>query len=71
MNRYSNIKEFKSSTGTTYLGTTYYPVIPYDENDIYVYTVQGDRLDNIAFQYYRDSSLYWIISIANSNLPLN
>ena len=71
MNRYSNIEQFKTSTGKTYLGTTYYPDIPYDENDIYVYTTQGDRLDNIAFQYYGDSTLYWIIGVANPELTLN
>ena len=51
MNRYSNIEQYKTSTGKTYLGTTYYPEVPYDDNDIYVYTVQGDRLDNLAFQF--------------------
>jgi len=71
MNRYSNIEQFKTSTGKTYLGTTYYPVIPYDENDIYVYTSQGDRLDNLAFQYYGDPTLYWIISAANPDIMLN
>jgi phage tail protein X len=70
MNRYSNIKQFKTSTGKTYLGTTYYPDIPYSESDIYVYTTQGDRLDNLAFQYYRDSTLYWIIAAANPELTL-
>ena len=71
MNRYSDIKQFKTSTGTTYLGTTYYPNIPYDENDIYVYTVQGDRLDTLSFQFYRDPTLYWIILAANPDLQLN
>ena len=36
------------------------------KNDIYVYTTQGDRFDILAQQYYKDSSLWWIISIANT-----
>ena len=51
--------------------TIRYPEIPLSENDTYVYTVQGDRFDVLAQQYYGDSSLWWIISIANDNLPQN
>ena len=36
------------------------------ENDIYVYSSQGDRFDILANQYYGDQSLWWIISIANT-----
>lgn len=51
--------------------TVRYPDIPLSENDIYVYTVQGDRFDILAQQYYNDSSLWWVISIANDNLRQN
>jgi phage tail protein X len=71
MNRYSDIEEYKTDLGKTYLGTTLYPEIPFSENDIYVYVTEGDRLDNIAFQYYGDSTLYWIIGAANPELALN
>jgi phage tail protein X len=37
-----------------------------NENDIYVYTTQGDRFDILAQQYYQNSSLWWVISIANT-----
>ena len=39
------------------------------DNDIYVYTVQGDRFDVLASQYYEDQTLWWIISYANPDLP--
>lgn len=65
MNRYANTPELKTTTGTRYLATTIYPEVPYSENDIYVYTTEGDRLDNIANQYYGDATLYWVIAIAN------
>ena len=52
-----------------YVQNVKYPDIPLSFDDIYVYTTQGDRLDILAQQYYKDSSLWWIISIANDNLP--
>ena len=68
MNRYANTPELKTYTGTRYLSTTVYPEVPYSESDIYVYTTEGDRLDNIAFQYYGDATLYWVIAIANPQI---
>lgn len=73
MNRYQNIPTIKIDNKLCYQ-TTRYPEIPLSENDVYVYTVQGDRFDTLAFQYYEDQSLWWIISIANTatagtNLP--
>jgi len=46
--------------------TTKYPEVPLTDNDIYVYTTQGDRFDILANQYYGDQSLWWVISIANT-----
>jgi hypothetical protein len=51
--------------------TTRYPEIPRSFSDIYVYTTIGDRYDGLAQIYYGDSSLWWIISIANSSLSQN
>jgi phage tail protein X len=71
MDRYQNIQIEKSLSGKRMYKTIRYPEIPLSENDTYVYTVQGDRFDVLAQQYYGDSSLWWIISIANDNLPQN
>jgi phage tail protein X len=65
MNRYENTPQLKTSTGTRYLSSTVYPEIPYSENDLYVYTTEGDRLDNLAYQFYGDATLYWVIATAN------
>lgn len=46
-----------------------YPDIPLSENDVYLYTIRGDRLDNLAYQFYKDPSLWWILSVANPDLP--
>lgn len=71
MNRYQNIPIIKTSTGIRYYKDNKYPRIPLSVNDIYVITTDGDRFDTLANQYYTDSSLWWVISIANESLPQN
>ena len=65
MNRYQNILKTKIDGKLVYV-TSRYPEVPLSSNDIYVYTTQGDRFDILAQQFYGDSSLWWIISIANT-----
>jgi len=73
MNRYSNVEiirnenEFVGTIGTQYYTNNTYPIILPNENDIWVETEFGDRLDSLAFQFYQDVTLYWVISIANPN----
>jgi hypothetical protein len=45
MGRYSNIEVLKSKDGERYFKNNTYPLIPYSDNDIYVITTAGDRLD--------------------------
>jgi phage tail protein X len=66
MNRYQNIPKTKINKKLVYR-TSRYPEILLSPNDIYVYTTQGDRFDTLAQQYYSDSSLWWVISIANTD----
>ena len=66
MNRYQNIPKTKREGKEVYV-TSRYPEVPLSENDIYVYTSIGDRFDTLAQQFYKDSSLWWIISIANTD----
>lgn len=69
MDRYNNITQLKSPKGKVYRGTTKYPDIPLDFGDVYVISTLGDRLDILAEQYYSDPTLWWVISIANTQLP--
>ena len=69
-NRYQNIP-IEKINGKRVYQTVRYPEIPLNENDIYVYTTQGDRYDVLALQYYTDSSLWWVIASANPNIGLN
>lgn len=62
----NNIILKTEDTGIRYYNTTFYPLITPKETDIYVFTTVGDRLDILANQYYKDPSLWWVISSANN-----
>ena len=55
-------------TNRPYYKGKFYPNIPLSENDIYVITTVGDRLDLLAFNYYKDATLWWVIAVANNNI---
>lgn len=69
MNRYQVTEKYNNKEGKRFNGCVKYPEIPLSFSDIYIYTTQGDRFDILAQQYYKDSTLWWIISSANSDLP--
>ena len=54
-----------SSNRKRYYKALKYPEIPLSFNDIYITTTSGDRLDNIANQFYDDNDLWWVITTAN------
>jgi hypothetical protein len=66
--RYNNSNILKTSDGKPYYRGKQYPNIPLSADDIYVITTIGDRLDYLAYTYYRDSELYWVIAAANNNV---
>ena len=69
-NRYKNIKRKKDSkTGFNYRVPVLYPKIEERDDDILHTVVVGERLDLLAFRYYNDSGLWWIISRANGLDP--
>ena len=65
MGRYTKIPVTTTSKGKRFKETVKYPDIPLSFNDIYAYTDEGDRFDILAQNFYGDSSLWWVISIAN------
>jgi hypothetical protein len=71
MKRYQNIPVIKSPDGKRMYSTVRYPNIPKSLDDTYIYTSIGDRFDTLAQQFYGDSSLWWVISIANNNISQN
>ena len=67
MGRYENTKlKINNKTNIKSLSTTVYEKIPESDNDIWVITQHGDRLDNLAFQFYGDQNLWWYIAKANN-----
>jgi hypothetical protein len=65
--RYQNIQVTKlQATGSQYYLNNIYPDIPLSNEDNYVITVLGDRLDLLAFDFYGDTSFWWVIASANS-----
>ena len=61
--RRSNPKDNKK-----YFNNVLYPVVNNSSNDVYIITREGDRLDLLAHEVYKDSSLWWILVKANPNL---
>lgn len=67
MNRYINNETnvFKRYDGKRVFRTTRYPKIPIGFNDIYIVASETDYLDSLAYKYYQDSTLWWVIAQAN------
>lgn len=64
--RYENNESKKLVDGRTVYRSKIYPEIPLRDDDVYVASETGDRLDTLAYQYYNDASLWWIIATANN-----
>ena len=77
MSRYSTSKIIKKSllpknkNMVQSYGTTIYQRIPETNSDLYIIATEGDRLDNLAFQFYKDPSLWWYIGKANGITTMN
>jgi hypothetical protein len=67
MNRYDDTTILQTTQGRPYFKSKFYPNIPLSETDQYVITNVGDRLDSLAYSYYNDATLWWIIAAANNN----
>lgn len=72
MSRYNNNPIKQNRLGRRVFRSRIYPNIPKRDDDIYVATQTGDRLDLLASEYYGDPSLWWIIASANNihNAPV-
>jgi hypothetical protein len=68
-NRYQDIPERRSTQQSTlgkrYKKNTITPDTPLSSDDVYIITVNGDRLDNLAYEFYNDTSYWWVIAVAN------
>ena len=76
MRRYAHIKNSKLINthendphfNTTGINSAILPAIRRTSSDPVIIAKTTDRLDNFAFKYYKDTSMWWVIALAN-NLP--
>ena len=67
MDRYKFTRIIKSKdTGNRVYKSTFYPNIRIGNVDKFVYPIDGDRFENLAYRYYGDATLWWIIAQANN-----
>jgi hypothetical protein len=67
MNRYpiNSSTVFNRYDGKQVFYTTHYPKIPQSVNDIYIVANETDFLDSLAYKFYKDVTLWWVIAQAN------
>lgn len=65
MSRYTSDIEIRHSGKPRQYKSNIYPVIPKSISDIYLISNSGDRLDILAYKYYEDQTLWWVIATAN------
>ena len=65
MKRYATTKRKLDKSGVEVYRTTYYPQILVSDDDKFIYPKDGDRLDTLAYKYYGDTTLWWVIARAN------
>ena len=63
MNRYDSTYVYGARQ--KFYGTTKYPIVPLSFRDIYVFTQEEDRYDQLAQEYYGDSKYWWVIAWYN------
>jgi phage tail protein X len=66
MKRYDNTQITLRYDGKRVYITTRYPDIEPLNTDIIVISNEGDYLDSLAYKYYGDPTLFWIIALVNN-----
>lgn len=66
MARYSSSNIIRDDDGTRKRSTVIIPVPSANSEDVYIQTTSPERLDKLADLFYEDSTLWWIIAVANN-----
>jgi hypothetical protein len=66
MNRYNYTLTAPKWDGKQVYNTLLMAPIPFSQDDIYIITNDSMYLDQLAYTYYNDPSLWWIIAQANN-----
>ena len=64
--RYEDIQTQKTLSGKLGYLPTLYPSVTLSNEDYYIIARDQDRMDLVAQDFYGDSTLWWIISVANT-----
>jgi len=67
MDRYQYNKILIDENNKKYFSTNILPNFPNSEDDTYIITYKGMRLDIVSYNYYGDSTMWWIIASINNN----
>ena len=70
MARYNDTTK-KTKNKKSYYSTTIYKKVEENNTDSYFIAQEGDRCDNLAFEFYNDSSLWWFIARVNNLTTMN
>jgi len=62
--KFTGIKTDKN-TGNRVFKATLYPAIRFSDGDKFIFPIDGERLETLAYRFYKDSTLWWIIAGAN------
>jgi nucleoid-associated protein YgaU len=65
MRRYINSEILKNEDGKGFFASQYIPDFPESDKDVFIVTKSLDRFDNLAYKYYGDQTLWWVIAKAN------
>jgi len=68
MARTSTARSFR---GKISYGVSYDSKVERKDTDMYFLAQEGDRCDNLAFRFYGDSLLWWVIARENSLKTMN
>ncbi len=63
--RYNDTKIQNDEDGKRFLDQVIYPEIITTEEDLYIISTRGDRLDIFAHRYLGDATLWYVIAQAN------
>lgn len=66
-----NKKEYGRKISSLSYRTTIYEDTPEKDDDIYVTTQEGDRLDNLALTFYGSPEHWWFIAHVNNLNTIN
>ncbi len=66
MKRYNTTPVTKRWDGKRVYKTTTYPIIEAQASDAIIISSETDYLDTLAYTYYGDPTLWWVIALANN-----